>query len=229
MHSGIRYSSTKRSKPLMMTTSFTLWATSRLMEDCTNWMVWRTVPWILAHVQAATNGFRQQNPSYKNELTSKNLFIFLQLQQNLTKMSRTTSFCINLNINILTKNLYRYNEGEIHFNLMAIVSDRKMIYEKQKLNCVDEAELSRLQIMIEEEMRKSKRYQIENIRRKHNYLPLIVELLKVLAKEGKLVPLYQKAKERAIAKESKTIKSWIQFCWILHILFYWRMFFLHNM
>lgn len=34
--------------------------------------------------------------------------------------------------------------------------------------------------------------QVENIRRKHNYLPLIMELLKVLAKQGKLVPLVEK-------------------------------------
>jgi ubiquitin carboxyl-terminal hydrolase L5 len=26
---------------------------------------------------------------------------------------------------------FRYNDGEIHFNLMAIVSDRKMTYEKK--------------------------------------------------------------------------------------------------
>ena len=34
--------------------------------------------------------------------------------------------------------------------------------------------------------------QVENIRRKHNYLPLIMELLKVLAKQGNLVPLVEK-------------------------------------
>ena len=34
--------------------------------------------------------------------------------------------------------------------------------------------------------------QLENIRRKHNYLPLIMELLKTLAKKGELVPLVDK-------------------------------------
>lgn len=86
---------------------------------------------------------------------------------------------------------------------MAIVSDRKMIYERQKSLTTDPSETVRLQALIDEEIWKSKKYKIENIRRKHNYLPLIIELLKVLAKEGKLVPLYQKAKERAIEKEAK--------------------------
>jgi hypothetical protein len=33
---------------------------------------------------------------------------------------------------------------------------------------------------------------VENVRRKHNYLPLIVEILKVLGQEGKLVALVEK-------------------------------------
>ena len=32
-------------------------------------------------------------------------------------------------------------------------------------------------------------FQIENIRRKHNYLPLIMEMLKILSEKGMLLPL----------------------------------------
>jgi len=35
-------------------------------------------------------------------------------------------------------------------------------------------------------------FQIENIRRRHNYLPFIMELLKILAEDGKLVGLVEK-------------------------------------
>ena len=37
-------------------------------------------------------------------------------------------------------------------------------------------------------------FQIENIRRRHNYLPFIMELLKILAEDGKLVGLVEKVR-----------------------------------
>ncbi|KAG8224117.1 hypothetical protein J437_LFUL001811 [Ladona fulva] len=116
---------------------------------------------------------------------------------------------------IIEKRIKKYSEGEIHFNLMAIVSDRKLNYEKRIVNIqkqieecgmetdAQQAEMSRLKMLIEEEEAKMKLYRIENIRRKHNYLPLIVEILKILAKEGKLLPLYEKAKEKVLEKETK--------------------------
>lgn len=70
-----------------------------------------------------------------------------------------------------------------------------------------QSEITRLRLGIEEEENKTKQYKLENIRRKHNYLPLIVEILKILAKEGQLLPLYEKAKAKAIEKESKKLKS----------------------
>ncbi|KAE8742116.1 hypothetical protein FOCC_FOCC012323 [Frankliniella occidentalis] len=109
---------------------------------------------------------------------------------------------------VIEKRMKKYSEGEINFNLMALISDRKTKYEK-KVEKIEkqieeggmetdsqQAELSRLRLLIEDEDRKRKRYQVENVRRKHNYLPLIVEMLKVLAKEGQLLPLYEKAKEK---------------------------------
>lgn len=47
--------------------------------------------------------------------------------------------------------------------------------------------------------------QVENIRRKHNYLPLIMELLKVLAKQGNLVPLVEKVGRSTL---NLSIKKW---------------------
>lgn len=38
----------------------------------------------------------------------------------------------------------------------------------------------------------SSRYRRENARRRHNYLPFIIEILRILAKEGRLVPMVEK-------------------------------------
>ncbi|XP_071948052.1 ubiquitin carboxyl-terminal hydrolase isozyme L5-like [Antedon mediterranea] len=131
----------------------------------------------------------------------------------------------------IEERISKYNAEEIHFNLMAIVSDLKMVYEQklsqlaekliekqnepedmetdntESLVCNMEAEMARLQEKIEQENKKMQQYQVENIRRKHNYLPLIMELLQVLADKDKLVPLVQKAKEKAAQKEEAKKKE----------------------
>uniref|UniRef100_A0AAG5DCQ1 Ubiquitin carboxyl-terminal hydrolase n=1 Tax=Anopheles atroparvus TaxID=41427 RepID=A0AAG5DCQ1_ANOAO len=114
---------------------------------------------------------------------------------------------------IIEKRIHKYNEGEIHFNLMAIVSDRQMIYQRQidLLLASDDSEMetdlkqeeiTRLKMLVEEEAEKRKQHKVENARRKHNYLPFIVELLKALAQNGQLMPLYEKAKQRALEREA---------------------------
>lgn len=124
---------------------------------------------------------------------------------------------------VIEKRIQKYNEGEIHFNLMAIISDRKSLYQKrlEELTAqlqgsgmeVEEtqSEINKLHMGLAEEEQKQKRYKLENIRRKHNYLPLIMELLKILAEEGKLVPLItaakQKVEERKKTEKLKTQKS----------------------
>jgi len=109
---------------------------------------------------------------------------------------------------VIERRIQKYSAEEIHFNLMAIVSDRLLIYKREMENLVKQleqgmetddlhSEISKLQLLINEEERKQSQYQVENIRRKHNYLPLIMELLKILAREGQLLPLLEKAKEKA--------------------------------
>uniref|UniRef100_A0A669EN13 ubiquitinyl hydrolase 1 n=1 Tax=Oreochromis niloticus TaxID=8128 RepID=A0A669EN13_ORENI len=127
---------------------------------------------------------------------------------------------------VIEKRIQKYSEGEIRFNLMAIVSDRKMIYERkiaelQAQLTEDEpmdtdqsstflssiqSEIAKYQLLIEEENQKLKRYKIENIRRKHNYLPFIMELLKTLAEYQQLIPLVEKAKEKQSAKKAQEAK-----------------------
>lgn len=116
---------------------------------------------------------------------------------------------------IIEKRMQKYSQGEIHFNLMAVVSDRQLVYQKQieALQAEDamddgtrQAEIIRLQELIREDEQKKKRYKVENIRRKHNYLPLIVEILKKLGENGQLMPLYEKAKQRAAERDAAKAK-----------------------
>lgn len=114
---------------------------------------------------------------------------------------------------VIEKRIQKYSQGEIHFNLMAIVSDRRMLFEQQlqqltaRLESGMEisdgqdvdvtAEISHLKEQIAEEEEKRLRHKTENIRRRHNYLPLIIEILKTLGQEGKLGPLLEQAKQKS--------------------------------
>jgi len=116
---------------------------------------------------------------------------------------------------VIEKRMQKYSTDEIHFNLMAVVSDRKRtftnklkelttIMETSGMESSDMAsEVSRLTALIADEERKEQRYKVENIRRKHNYLPFIMELLKVLAEDKKLLPLIEKAKQTASKKKKE--------------------------
>lgn len=124
---------------------------------------------------------------------------------------------------VIESRISKYSEGEIHFNLMALVSDRIMLYTNKIKELTEKAdsdismdtdqdtviEVERLRELIHDEEEKRRKYKLENIRRKHNYLPLIVEILKALGQEGKLVQLVDKAKERAnlLAKQKQEKKA----------------------
>jgi len=121
---------------------------------------------------------------------------------------------------VIETRINKYAEGEIHFNLMAIISDKKKAYEKQLVELTKnienssmetdtaQVEIDYLKRLIEDEENKMKRYRVENIRRKHNYLPLIMEVLKTLAESGELVKLVEKEKERKKnLKKASSIES----------------------
>lgn len=116
---------------------------------------------------------------------------------------------------VIEKRIQKYSVNEIHFNLMAIVSDKKMLYQRRIDELVKQTEdggmetehvhgeISRIQQLITDEEQKRIRYKVENIRRRHNYLPFIMELLKILAEQGRLVELVDKAKEKTDERKKK--------------------------
>ena len=52
-------------------------------------------------------------------------------------------------------------------------------------------QVARIEMLLAEEENKRSKWKQENIRRRHNYLPLIMELLRSLASRGELLPIYQ--------------------------------------
>lgn len=72
---------------------------------------------------------------------------------------------------IIEKRMEKYNEGEIHFNLLAAVSDRQLVYQQQidsLLNAGDDImdtdsvqlEVARLRGLIEDDLLKKKQYKV---------------------------------------------------------------------
>lgn len=96
-------------------------------------------------------------------------------------------------------------DGEIRFNLMALVQDRSGIYSKQISENLDKITLlegetprdadaisqlqalnAELQMRLIDEQDKLQKYEIENSRRRHNFVPMIMEMLIEMAKQGML-------------------------------------------
>lgn len=86
---------------------------------------------------------------------------------------------------IIEKRIEKYSEGEIHFNLMAVVSDRQLIYQRQiekLLNAADDEmdtdskqlEVARLRGLVEDDTLKKKQYKVIQMPfgyRPYKYMP----------------------------------------------------------
>ncbi len=93
----------------------------------------------------------------------------------------------------------RFQAGEIHFNLMAVVEDKMQRLGKQEevLKAAgDVSGLAQVRSEMERELRRRSEWARDNVRRRHNYLPFIVELLRGLAAEGKLTDVYEAARAK---------------------------------
>ncbi|XGW11254.1 hypothetical protein V3C99_012619 [Haemonchus contortus] len=118
---------------------------------------------------------------------------------------------------IITERMRRFNDGDIMFNLMAVVGNMMEKWTKRREEILEGKitfpstdamydELAIVENKIDEEGHKLDTYRRENARRRHNYLPFIVEILRILAKEGRLVPMVEKAQLNArsrLKRESK--------------------------
>jgi len=116
----------------------------------------------------------------------------------------------------------QYEQQEIRFNLMALIQNKKDLYGAQIAECTKkkdalqakidaggeeapaaksemaevDAEIHRLSGCIEDEHVKAANWKVENMRRKHNYIPFLLKFLKILAEKGQLGDLVEAAKEK---------------------------------
>lgn len=135
------------------------------------------------------------------------------------------SYWTDLALPIIQRRIERYKQGEIHFNLMALVRNRTDVLKgeifelnvrKMSLcgeNPSDEAKAAMAQVereiaeknaLLAAEEEKLSRMKSENIRRKWDYFPFIANLLKALAESGDLEVLLEQAAEEQESKESET-------------------------
>ncbi|KAF9434374.1 hypothetical protein BGZ76_008115 [Entomortierella beljakovae] len=118
---------------------------------------------------------------------------------------------------IIETRMKQYQDGEIRFNLMAVVDDRIKVYQEKQKQYEEQlvtlqqkegpdaggwlkSEIENLKQDIVKEEEKRLKQQRENKLRRHNFVPLIYEILKGLAQEGKLEELIEEGKGRAKAE-----------------------------
>jgi len=119
---------------------------------------------------------------------------------------------------VIEARIATYAQGEVHFNLMALVADRvneiqKRISEQEVILsssvqvAKDDAgrQLAQLQVDLSDEQAKRSRWAFENAMRRHNHVGLAHALLLGLARAGKLKDHVEVAK--TLAKERKVKKA----------------------
>lgn len=109
---------------------------------------------------------------------------------------------------VIQKRIEKYAASEIRFNLLALVRNRIQIAQEKIAQLValeqtaeSTLEMTHLQTAISGEEQKRENWALENARRKHNYIPLIVQLLKTLAEKKQLEPLIQQQLEQNTAAQ----------------------------
>lgn len=111
---------------------------------------------------------------------------------------------------VIQQRIEKYSGSEIRFNLMGIVKDRMLVLNQQIQELSSKAgmddtvdiRLADLQERLGEEEAKRVAWREENTRRKHNYIPFLYNLLRILAEKKKLMPLLETAQKKQLDKNA---------------------------
>eukprot|EP01059_Diplonema_ambulator_P028007 TRINITY_DN46708_c0_g1_i1.p1 TRINITY_DN46708_c0_g1~~TRINITY_DN46708_c0_g1_i1.p1 ORF type:complete len:310 (+),score=68.10 TRINITY_DN46708_c0_g1_i1:52-981(+) len=86
------------------------------------------------------------------------------------------------------------------FSLLAVTKDRLSMLRQQLTEAKTEAEEVMIRNQIDDVQEARKRGHEENVRRRHNYIPLVVSCLKALAQTGRLKDIADEAQKRSAEK-----------------------------
>jgi ubiquitin carboxyl-terminal hydrolase L5 len=105
----------------------------------------------------------------------------------------------------------------VKFNLMAVIEDKRVKLQSDLEGLQQDAVASassdtaakytETMEALQLENHKREQWKVENQRRRHNYVPLCMQLLKELAKAGNLPKLTQEAQERQTVKRQKRVAA----------------------
>ncbi|KAL0074801.1 ubiquitin carboxyl-terminal hydrolase [Phycomyces blakesleeanus] len=123
----------------------------------------------------------------------------------------------------ISNRMGRYGNSELHFSLMALTRDRIEVYEEQieekdclLLSLPEDANAERNKINRERsylehrlhlEKEKRQMWHRENMLRKHNFIPLAYNLLRILAERKELTPLITQATQKVLAENERKSKK----------------------
>lgn len=107
---------------------------------------------------------------------------------------------------VIQARIARHASNEIRFNLMAVIKDRVSVYTEH-MATASEGQKHLLQERIGQEKTKLARYKTENTLRKHNFIPFIYTLTRLMAEKGLLQPQIDSAKQKATERRGALQKK----------------------
>jgi len=115
---------------------------------------------------------------------------------------------LNVARSAIQERIEKFSSSEIKFNLMAVIRDRRIDLQNNLQNLQlggeeREEKVVHLQTQLAALEEKRSMWKRENERRSHNYIPFCVELLKALARSGKLPQITQEANTRLLDTKKK--------------------------
>ena len=106
-------------------------------------------------------------------------------------------------LSIATQAIQGRMTDSVKFNLMAVTADPRVTWRQQLAAAGDDTtQTHEMTLQLEQHDRLRAQWKSENQRRRHNYLPLAVQMFKELARLGKLPELTSAAAERYAAKRA---------------------------